>query len=1087
MQHIAHIFIGEELVSFRNLFASFYRKLHPDYENSLFSAISITEDEDGRYQLSPSEMETIEGITVDKDNRQSVLYNFFEEMYRQKVTVAHPGNHSLVVVLWAKLFTSDNINIIQELSSAIIRSDSNFHIEFTGFTHDAVSCFIPNPIDRLSPDIYQNIFYNNIEKLRKLRHIFSAFRLISNRNMNGVALDLNEDAMARLCAEHSALMCEHYLSIRPNVIEFQGFPFESFGISSILFDLEYYKSYIKNRLIVDKMANQGIENTAYSINALATHTNPIIKEILDEIQGFNNQQAAHAKAQLALKGSNSISDIVGEIDNQVKEIAKNLEDKINTLLSSGKISIFESEALLALILGEDCSMFDGNAIDADEETIEDIINESANYFTNLDEGNTKLTPVSLNDIKTIRKRMRNIAVANRQREERLKVLNTQIKDSIAEQKHLDKNIYRFGGIGYNVDLNIDTEHLELTYEPHDVHSESIDLTNNFAPIRNQGKQGSCAAFAVASVIEALRNDSNRYSPAYLYWSAREAKGATGIDSGATLNNVINGAARKGICTEELMPYNPDIYALSPTEEATKEAQNCLILEAKTVAPKLRDIKSALCDGYPVIIAAKIFDSFSDTRSGFIRHPSNEEIAEGTRTDGHGNHAMVVCGFSDKERILIVRNSWGTNFGDNGYCYIPYSYAQKYFLQACIITKISSSESTQLTQNENTLNFNLGDANIETAILRNLIEEDKYELQILAEESARLRTYWAQNIATLGNANNMAEIIKKSHAKIDNEITDINSNIEKLQSSEPEKIRTYKKRYIKGFILIGVILVISLLLIYFKPSLYTTIIAGVIGLVLAIGVGAYSYNWRKFRQDLRDEILNLANQITQLQQKKIDQKIDTHIYGTILRETENYRLDLLYKYQTLKKYNRAWRDLYKNIQIELKNMTPTVPYPFLSVMENNLLEQYYTNWKDKMIDYLCLKSFYNDFSEGNNLNQILHNNLSLNNSIIRGLKDFSMKEYITRKNLEKWQFLPSTSEMGEVIQNLDARAIPFYPYNNPESDHLEKYLFVKDVTQDEINNISRFFTLSPKAISSSNPYSICVLNVVRYNLPNPTIQ
>lgn len=1084
MQHIVHIFIGKELIEFRDLFASFYRKLHPNHEDSLFSALSITENENGEYLLVSNDMESsIKDIIVDKTNRQNVLYNFFEEIYRQKVTVVHPGNNSLVVVLWAKLFMDDNFNIIQELTSAITRSNSNFHIEVAGFTHDAVSCFIQNPLDRLSPDFYQNNFNNNINKLRKLRHLFSSLRLISNRNMNGVALDLNEEAMARLCAEHSALMCEHYLSVCPNVIEFQEFPFESFGISSILFDLEYYKSYIKNRLIIDKMTNQGIEKATYNINALTAQTNPIIKEVLDEIQRFNNTQATQAKAILTINGAASVSNVVGKIDPQIKVIPKMLEEKINSLLVSGRISIFESEALLSLILGEDCPMFDSNAIDADEKTIEDIIDKSANYFINLDNDNTRLTPISLNDLKTIRKRMRNIAIANRQREEKIKVLNIQIKENIEEQKHLDKNKYRFKGINYNVNLDIDSEPLELIYEPHDVLLESVDLTNNFAPVRNQGKQGSCASFAVASVIEAMKNDSNQYSPAFLYWSAREENGTNDTDSGATLYNVIKGATIKGICTEDLMPYNPEIFTLSPTEEATENAKKCLILEAKTVSPKLRDIKSALCDGYPVIIAAQIFDSFSDTRSGFVVHPTDEETSEGTRTDGHGKHAMVVCGFSDKERILIVRNSWGTDFGDNGYCYIPYSYAQKYFLQACIITKISSSKSPQLNKNEIALNFNHNDANIEVAILRNLIGEDNYELQILDKESSRLRICWTQNIATLGNANILAEITKESNAKIDTKIAEINSNITHLQSSEAEKIKNLKRTNLKGIVLTSLFFVISLLIIYLYPSIYTIITCGLILFVLITLIGVYGYKWKKFRQDLRDEIQDLANQIAQLQQRKNSQEIDTHIYGTILRETETYRLNLLHKYQTLKKYNRAWVDLYNKVLIELKDMSPEVPYPFLSVMNNSLLDQYYIKWRDKMINFLCLESVYKDYSKMDDLSIILQKNITLNDSIIKGLKGFSMKEYITHQNPEKWQFLPSASEMGEVIPQLDARATPFYPYNNPESDIYEKYLFVKDITQDEINNISRFFPLSqsPKAISCSNPYSICVLNVVRYNL------
>lgn len=1082
MQHIVHIFIGNELITFRDKFASLYRSLHSDYEESLFTAISIIEDNNGTYILSPDESgDSLDSVSADKSKRQTILYNFFEDLYRRKVTVAHPGNHSMIVVLWAKLYLDDNIKIIEEITKAINKSDSNFNIELTGFTHDAVSCFIPNPSERLSREVYKNTFDSNLEKLRELRPNFSALRLMANRNMDNVALDLDEESMARICCEYSAILCEHYLSIHPTVIDICEFPFETFGISSILFDLEYYQTYIKNKIIIEKMLNQGIEKRIFNLNSLSKRTNPVLQKVIDEIHEFKDKQAAVANASLSLTGEASESNIVGTVDNDVKNIVKDLEKRIQTLLSTGQISIFECEALLSLILGEDCAMFDSSAVDAEEITIDDIINEAAEYFIALDNENNVLTDVSQASIKSIRKSMRNIAVANRQRQDKIKALNLQINENKNEEKHLNDDGYKFGGTTYKVNLNIDNKPLELTYEAHDVNVENVDLSSQFAPIRNQGKQGSCASFAVSSVIEVLRKDKNRYSPAFLYWSAREETASTNTDSGASLYDVIKGATKKGICLEDSMPYSSEIFTLAPTEAATKEALDCLIIEAKTVNPKLRDIKSALSDGYPVIVAAKIFDSFSDTRSGFVRHPSSKELATGTRTDGHGNHAMVVCGFSDKERVLIVRNSWGKDFGVNGYCYIPYSYAQQYFLQACIITKLSSTQTENFIEHQ-TINFNLSDSNIEAAVLQNLIEEDEYELQSLAEDSAKLRTEWAQNIATLGNVNNQAQIINKSHIEIGEEIERENSIISQLQESAPEKVKDFKRGYIKGIIISLLITLGFLIGLYFFPdSIVMWIITGISSMVSIGIICAYRYKWRKFRQDLRDEIQIHANRINRLELKRTNQKIKAHIYGTILRETEQYRLALFSNFQTLKKFNKAWLKLFEKVKDKLREMTPIVPYPFLAVLQNDLLDDYYSTWRHKMTDSINLTSIFASFSTGEELSKILQNDENLNTAVVRGLKNFSMKEYISRQNPGKWQFLPNKASMAEVIPDLDYRAIPFCPYNDQIDNSIEKYIFVKGITQAEMINISRYFSQAPMPISDSNPYSISVLNVVRYNL------
>jgi C1A family cysteine protease len=1080
MQHISHIFIGEDLISFRDEFASIYRRLHADQEESLFSALSLTLSEGGQIALCPDKSgDKIDAVTINKEDEQSELINFFEDMYGRRVTVAHPGNQSMVIVIWAKLYNDNVFEIIQKLTDTITCCTSKIFIEVTGFTNDAVSCFIPNPQDRLSPNVYKKIFDNNLAKLKGIRSKLTACRFIANRNMQNVALDLNEESLARVCSEYSALMCEHYQQMHNTVIDYQEYPFESFGVSSIIFDLEYYKAYIRNRIIIDKLKQEGINQRKFNINALAKRTNPILQETLNEIHNFYNKQVTDTKASLVLKGSTSSSDIVGTIDDELKEIVNKIQKNIDNLLANGSISVFESEALLSLILGNDCAMFDTSAVDAKELIIDDIIDESADFFVKLDSNNSMLNKVSQDTLQQIRTKMRNIAVANRQREDRLNSLNIQHQASEII-RHIDGNKYQFGDGSYKIDLTIDEEPLEHTYEPHSLSISNIDLRNSFAPIRDQGQQGSCASFAVASVIEYLRHDSNRYSPAFLYWNARQAVNSTDKDSGASLYDVIKTAVQKGDCTEDLMPYNPDIYDASPTSTAFDEAMDCRILEAETVKLNLDDIKSALSDGYPVIVAVRIFDSFSETNSGFVHLPSDEELSNGDRKDGHASHAMVVCGFSDKEKIFVVRNSWGTRFGVDGYCYIPYSYAQQYFVQACIITEVTSSSKRE--GDKGTINFNLSDNNIEAAILQNLINEDKYELSELEQESTSLRTDWAHNIAVLGNVNNQTSLVNQSKAKKSEQIANEHVTISNLQSSEGSKIKEFKKSYIKRTIYAGLWTAFSWIMTYFFDTETISLIISIISTIVFIGMATdYAYRWRKYRQGLRDEIKAHANKIDVIKEDMHSLDIKAHIHGSILKDMNDYRLVLLKQYDKLKSFNDSLINYNTEVSNELEGMTPTVPYPFRAVLDNKKLDLYYTAWRNKMADTLDLKDIFAKYDTNCNIEDLIAANEKLNKSVVRGLRNFSMKEYISVNNRDKWQFLPSANKISVIIPDLDARAIPFCPYNTLNVIASEKYIFIKDITSDEMSQINRYFKQEPCAISDSNPYSISILNIIRYNI------
>ena len=39
----------------------------------------------------------------------------------------------------------------------------------------------------------------------------------------------------------------------------------------------------------------------------------------------------------------------------------------------------------------------------------------------------------------------------------------------------------------------------------------------------------------------------------------------------------------------------------------------------------------------------------------------------------GGHAILCVGYDNAKRVFIIRNSWGTSWGDKGYAYLPYDF------------------------------------------------------------------------------------------------------------------------------------------------------------------------------------------------------------------------------------------------------------------------------------------------------------------------------------------------------------------------------------------------------------------------------
>lgn len=376
-----HIFIGDELVAFRNQFASIFRKNNQDIADPYFSALSVSSSNNVISITTDTNGDNAENITLNKGNFQTDLINYFESAYSRRVTVANEGNRSLVVILWMLLYTDTNIKIATQLIEALQQCPSNIKIEISGFTYDSVTCFIPNSTERQAPSIYKKCFQQNIAILKQYRYTLTAFRLIANRNMQDVALNFDQDVMARVCAEYSALMCRNYLTIHNTIVESETLPFESFGISSIKFDCQYYRDYLKKRIILDLVKTQNIDNQCFNLNTLSRQSDPILSNIIAKIRTFYTIQTTNAKARLHVAGSTEASSIVAAIDDELNEILLELETNIDSLLQEKEITIFEREALLSLILGDDSEAFEVSAVDADEIIVDDIIEEATQFLS----------------------------------------------------------------------------------------------------------------------------------------------------------------------------------------------------------------------------------------------------------------------------------------------------------------------------------------------------------------------------------------------------------------------------------------------------------------------------------------------------------------------------------------------------------------------------------------------------------------------------------------------------------------------------------------------------------------------------------
>ncbi|MCB1170388.1 MAG: hypothetical protein KDK25_08645, partial [Leptospiraceae bacterium] len=227
----------------------------------------------------------------------------------------------------------------------------------------------------------------------------------------------------------------------------------------------------------------------------------------------------------------------------------------------------------------------------------------------------------------------------------------------------------------------------------------MDLSSQMPPAGYQGDQASCISWAAVYAVKSYYENRSRGwgydspvtgGPGHHVFSPAFSQALLGnADRGSTFPEALDVLLRNGAVPWSAMPYFPDKPGGKSSPKQERIAREFRIQGYRLLSShEPEGIKRQVASGHPVMVGILLYESLLDLKQGVY------EAAEGPFL---GGHSVVIVGYDDdrgKNGAFKIMNSWGQDWGENGFGWISYD-AMSYMIRTALIIEDGSPAQNEI--------------------------------------------------------------------------------------------------------------------------------------------------------------------------------------------------------------------------------------------------------------------------------------------------------------------------------------------------------------------------------------------------------